>query len=284
MLGHDVVARTRAAGRTVRTLGRHDGDLLDLEHLRRLVVGCEVVVNCAAWTDVDGAEAEPDAAFRANSLLPEALARACSAEGSRLVQVSTDYVFAGDASSPYEVDDLTDPRSVYGRSKLAGEEAVRGVDPSHLVVRTAWLYGAHGRCFPRTIASAASRLDRLEVVDDQIGQPTWTVDVARVVRDLAGSAAPGGTYHATSAGHTSWYGFARGVVASAGIDADVVQPVSSSTRHDAAPRPAYSVLSPRSLVEVGVAPIGPWETRWAAAAGAVLPGVRPRTPADGRGD
>ena len=187
------------------------------------------------------------------------------------MQVSTDYVFAGDAGSPYDEEAEPAPRSAYGRSKAAGEQAVRAEAPDrHHVVRTAWLYGAHGHCFPRTVTALARETGLVDVVDDQWGQPTWASDVADLVVRLVESDAPPGTWHATSSGETTWAGFAREVMASAGLSSDVVRPVHSGAYPRAATRPAYSVLGHSRLAEYGIEPIGPWQERWAAAASDVL--------------
>jgi dTDP-4-dehydrorhamnose reductase len=199
------------------------------------------------------------------------LARAVAGGDGWLVQVSTDYVFDGTATTPYAEDAPTKPASTYGRTKAAGEEAVRAALPDrHLVVRTAWLYGAHGGCFPRTIARVAREQGEVSVVDDQVGQPTWTVDVADLVVRLVDAAVPAGTYHATSSGQCSWFDFAREVVAAAGLDAAIVKPTTSDSFVRPAPRPAYSVLGHDALVAHGVAPIGDWRERWRAAAPLVL--------------
>jgi dTDP-4-dehydrorhamnose reductase len=189
------------------------------------------------------------------------------------VHVSTDYVFGGAATSPYGEDEPLAPRSAYGRTKAAGEWAVRAENPDHLVVRTAWLYGAHGPCFPRTMARLAASRDRLDVVADQVGQPTWTADVADLLLSLVGSGAAPGTYHATASGEASWFELAAAVVAAAGDDPAKVHPTTSESFVRPAPRPAYSVLGHRALQRAGVAPIGPWRERWDLAAPSVLAGV-----------
>ena len=187
------------------------------------------------------------------------------------MQISTDYVFDGSATSPYEEDAPAAPRSAYGRTKASGEDAVREELPdAHLIVRTAWLYGAHGGCFPKTIARVARERGEVSVVDDQVGQPTWTVDVAGVVLALVGADAPAGTYHATSSGRASWFDFAQRVVVAAGLESSAVMPTTSDTFVRPAPRPAYSVLGHDALVRLGVEPIGDWESRWAEAATSVL--------------
>ncbi|MBX9246435.1 dTDP-4-dehydrorhamnose reductase [Actinotalea ferrariae] len=273
MLGRDLVALLERSGEQVTAAGRATLDVTDADAALRAVEGHDVVVNCAAWTAVDDAESAEAAAFAVNAVGAGNLARGARAAGARMVQISTDYVFRGDADEPYADDAVVAPRSAYGRTKLAGEWAVRAESPDHLVVRTAWLYGAGGGCFPRTIARLAAERDGLSVVDDQVGQPTWTVDVADLVLRLVRAGAPTGTYHATSAGSTSWFGFARAVVEAAGHDGAMVTPTTSDGAARPAPRPAYSVLSHDSLRAAGVDPIGDWAERWTLAAPDVLADV-----------
>lgn len=270
MLGQDLVALLTGRGDDVTALGRADLDVTDATAVLEAVRGHDVVVNCAAWTAVDDAETQEAAAFSTNAVGPANLARAAARHGARIVQVSTDYVFDGAAVEPYAADAPVLPRSAYGRTKAAGEWAVRAEAPDHLVVRTAWLYGAGGPCFPKTIARVARDRGGLDVVDDQVGQPTWTADLADLVVRLVDAGVPAGTYHGTSSGSTSWHGFAQAVVEAAGMDPDVVKPTTSESFVRPAPRPAYSVLGHDSLRAAGVEPIGDWAPRWAAAAGTVL--------------
>lgn len=270
MLGQDVVQALDEAGWQVTPLPRSALDVTDPEAAANAVGGAHLVVNCAAWTAVDDAESQEAQAFSVNAVGAATIAWAADQAGARLVHISTDYVFAGDASSPYAEDAPTAPRSAYGRTKLAGEWAVQALCPNHLLLRTAWLYGAGGGCFPKTMARLAGERDELSVVEDQVGQPTWTRDVADLmVRLLQSDAAPG-TYHATSTGSTSWFGFAREVVAAAGHDREMVRPTDSAAFVRPAPRPAYSVLGHAALRQAGVDPIGPWDERWRAAAPSVL--------------
>lgn len=271
MLGTDLVDLLRRHGEDVTPLTRSDLDLHDPEAVRRAVDGYDVVVNCAAWTRVDDAEEHEADALEANGTIPDIVARAVAETSGRMVQVSTDYVFDGLAGTPYAEDAPTAPRSAYGRTKAAGEEAVRAALPDrHLVVRTAWLYGAHGPCFPKTMARLVRERGAVSVVDDQIGQPTWTADVAGLVLRLVQADVPAGSYHATSSGQCSWFELARAVVASAGLDEDAVTPTTSDAFVRPAPRPAYSVLGHDALLRVGVTPIGDWRERWEAAAPSVL--------------
>ncbi|GAA4692223.1 dTDP-4-dehydrorhamnose reductase [Promicromonospora umidemergens] len=269
MLGQDVLTAAVDAGHQVTGIGRSDLDITDAGATRAAVAGYDVVVNCAAWTAVDDAETHEPEAFAVNATGAANLARAAAAAGARLVHVSTDYVFDGRATEPYPEDAPVEPRSAYGRTKAAGERAVRAEAPDAVVVRTAWLYGAGGRCFPRTIARVAGERDRLSVVDDQTGQPTWTADLADLIVRLVGAEAPGGIYHGTSSGQVTWCGFAREVVAASG-QVTPVDPTTSAAYQLPAPRPVYSVLGHDRLREVGVRPIGDWAERWKVAAPTVL--------------
>ncbi len=272
MLGTDLVHRLLARGDAVTAVDRDELDITDPNAVAAAVPGHDMVVNCAAWTAVDVAESREGDAFAVNAVGPQVLARAAAANGLRIAHISTDYVFDGHGSKPYQEDALAAPRSAYGRTKAAGEWAVRSESPEHLIVRTAWLYGAHGPCFPKTIARVARERGALDVVDDQVGQPTWTADLADLVIRLVDVGAPAGTYHGTSAGAVSWYGFARAVVAAAGLDPDIVKPTTSNDLDRPAPRPAYSVLGHEALAAAGVPAIGDWSLRWAAAASEVLAG------------
>jgi dTDP-4-dehydrorhamnose reductase len=273
MLGTDLVDLLRSSGEDVTAAILETLDITDEVAVANAVQGHDMVVNTAAWTAVDAAEEHEDEATLVNGVGAEILARAAAHEGARLVQISTDYVFDGSADTPYVEEAPTSPVSAYGRSKAAGERAVQDALPdAHLLVRTAWLYGAHGRCFPKTIARLARERDQVDVVDDQVGQPTWTRDVADLVVRLVAADVPAGTYHATSAGSCSWFDFAQAVVVAAGHESSVVQRTTSAAFVMPAPRPAYSVLGHEALVRAGLDPIGDWEQRWAAAAPEVLEG------------
>lgn len=272
MLGKDLVPLLRDRGHEVSAVDRDDLDITDPSATAGAADGFDVVVNVAAYTAVDPAESDESTAFTVNAVGPQLLARAARAAGARMVQISTDYVFDGHAGTPYAEGAPMAPRSAYGRTKAAGEWAVRAETPDHLVVRTAWLYGAHGACFPRTIARAARERGSLDVVADQVGQPTWTVDLADLVERLVAAGAPSGTYHGTSAGLTSWHGFAQAVVAAAGMDPEIVRPTTSEGYVRPAPRPSYSALAHGALEAAGVTAIGDWAQRWEQAAGVVLAG------------
>ena len=228
-----------------------------------------VVVNAAAYTAVDAAETDATRAFAINADGPRVLAAACSAHDVPLVHVSTDYVFPGDADSPYRTDVPLGPRSVYGVTKAAGEEAVLGSGARAWVVRTAWVYGAHGANFVKTMAKLAATRDTLSVVDDQRGSPTWTGDLADGLLELAGLVAAGKepqpVLHATGGGDTTWYGFARAVFEELGLDPSRVSPCTSADFPRPAPRPAYSVLSGEEWQAAGLGPLRPWREALSAA-------------------
>jgi dTDP-4-dehydrorhamnose reductase len=219
----------------------------------------DVLVNAAAYTAVDAAEENEDLAYRINATGPAHLAAAMARFGGRLVHVSTDYVFAGDAAVPYEVTDLPDPQSAYGRTKLAGELAVRELHPSGTyVVRTAWVYGATGNNFVKTMARLERERETVSVVDDQRGSPTWSADLARALVELAGSAAPTGIYHCTGSGDTTWFEFTKAIFEELGADPARVLPTTTDAFPRPAKRPAYSVLSDSAWRAAGLTPMPHW--------------------------
>jgi dTDP-4-dehydrorhamnose reductase len=264
MLGQDMVTCLERDGEMVLAVTRRDLDITDQAAVTATVLGCRpnIVINCAAWTAVDEAEAHEDEAFEVNGRGAWAVAAACAASGARLIHISTDYVFAGDASSPYTEHDRCGPRTAYGRTKLAGERAVAELLPgSGYIVRTAWLYGAHGPNFVRTMIGLERDGKVAKVVDDQRGQPTWTMDVVGQVVALARSGAPAGVYHATSSGETTWFGFAHEIFRLLGADTARVRPVTSDAYPRPAPRPAYSVLGHDAWESAGIKPIPGWRLR-----------------------
>ena len=261
MLGRDLVTLLDSRREAVTGLCRSDLDITDVGAVRRALDRWQpaVLVNCAAWTAVDDAEAREEDALRVNGHAVAVLAALCAARGTTLVQLSTDYIFDGHASQPYPEDSVPAPRTAYGRTKLAGERAV--LEQPHLVgyvVRTAWLYGAHGSSFVGTMISKARGGAPVRVVDDQYGQPSWTADVASHIVSLVQAAAPPGIYHATSSGETTWFGLAQEVFRQLGADPARVSPIQSATLDRPAPRPSYSVLGHAAWCHAGLTPIGDW--------------------------
>ncbi|MER5322460.1 dTDP-4-dehydrorhamnose reductase [Streptosporangium roseum] len=261
MLATELLGRLQAAGESVLALRRDELDLRDGPAVRHLVSACrpDTVVNCAAWTAVDDAETREAEALAVNGHGVRALAEACERLGARMIQPSTDYVFDGTALDPYREDARTCPVNAYGRTKLAGEHAVLEVLPeTGYVVRTAWLYGATGKNFVRTMADLERTRPSLEVVDDQVGPPTWAGDLAAGIIELGRTGPPPGVYHATGSGQTSWYGFAREIFKLVGADPDRITPVSTKEFARPAPRPAYSVLGHERWNRAGLPPMRDW--------------------------
>jgi len=276
MLGTEVVELlTERGDDAVVACSREQLDVTDAAAVVRAAQGADVIVNCAAYTAVDAAQTDVARASEVNALAPGILAAAAREVGARLVHVSTDYVFGASSrqDGPIAATAATSPRSAYGETKELGERAVRAEHDDHLIVRTGWLYGQHGRCFPRTIAALAADREHVDVVDDQVGQPTWARDLADLLVRLVEARAAGGTYHGTSGGKASWYEFAAEVVLSAGLPDGRVRPCRSSEFPRPAPRPAWSVLAHDDLDRVGVAPIADWRDRWRVAARDVLGAV-----------
>jgi len=263
MLGRDL--QRALAGRDVVALGRSDLDIVDEDAVRAAVAGVDVVVNAAAYTAVDAAESDEDAAFAVNATGAGNLAAAAAATGARMVQVSTDYVFRGDATTPYAEDAPIDPLGAYGRTKAAGERLVRERHPGSHIVRTAWLYGADGPNFVTTMLRLAGERDTVQVVTDQSGQPTWSADLAaRIVELLDRDVAPG-VYHGTNSGEASWFELARAVFVGTGLDPERVLPTDAASFVRPAPRPAYSVLGHDGWRAAGLPAMRPWRDALAEA-------------------
>jgi dTDP-4-dehydrorhamnose reductase len=256
MLGTDVVAAL--AGRDVTGFGRAELDVTDRAAALERLVDFDVIVNCAAYTKVDDAESNEDAARAINAVGAQNVALAASAAGAVLVHLSTDYVFAGVATSPYPEDAPAAPVSAYGRTKAAGEALVRTANARSVILRTAWLYGSHGPNFATTMLRLASQRDTVSVVNDQRGQPTWTGDLAARIVELLDAGVDAGTFHATNSGEATWFDFARAVFEAAGLDSERVLPTDSGSFVRPAPRPAYSVLGHDGWARVGLAPMRPW--------------------------
>jgi dTDP-4-dehydrorhamnose reductase len=243
MLGREVVAASRDAGHDTEARDLDTLDVADRAALDEALADLDpdVVVNCAGWTDVDGAEADEAAALHVNGTAPGVLAAATAAAGVRVVHVSTDYVFPGDAREPYLESSPTGPRSAYGRTKLAGEHAVAAANPDHVIVRTAWLFGLHGRNFVDTMLRLGAERDVVRVVDDQTGCPTWAGHLAPALIALAQREGTG-LFHVAGGGACTWFELARAALAAAGSPGRV-EPTTTDEFPRPAPRPAYSVLA-----------------------------------------
>ncbi len=263
MLGREIArAAVRMAGGVdwrVAAFTEEDLDVTDPEAVRSALsmASPAVVINCAAYTNVDGAETEEEAARRVNAEAPGWLARACLQAGATLVHFSTDYVFEGTSTRPYREDDPTGPLGAYGRTKLAGEEAIRASGAPYLILRTQWLYGRGGKNFVDTILARAEAGETLRVVSDQRGAPTYARDLATaalaaVTKRLCG------IYHAANAGACTWYDVARAALRFAGHDPDRVKPVLTTAFPRPAHRPTYGVLDTSHLAQAGIA-LRPWE-------------------------
>lgn len=210
----------------------------------------DVIIHAAAYTDVDGAEREPDRAMAVNTIGTERVAKAAAARGARLVYISTDYVFDGHKGAPYEEADMPNPLNAYGRSKLEGERRALSICPGALVVRTAWLYGTGGKNFVTTIATLAGDRAELRVVADQRGCPTYARDLAEVLASLV-EAKVEGIVHATGSGGCTWHELATGIVSELGLSTKII-PITTAEANRLAPRPAYSVLSNEKLATLGL--------------------------------
>jgi dTDP-4-dehydrorhamnose reductase len=255
--GHDVLSLTSA-----------QWDITDASAAERFVEPGDVVVNCAAYTAVDRAEEEPDAAHAVNALGAGNVARACARAGARLIHLSTDYVFSGHFDGdprPYDIGDETGPLSVYGRSKLAGEVAVHAELPGAHVVRTAWVYTGTSSDFVASIAARANEHGPVDVVADQIGSPTYVVDLVSALLQIAEGGISAPLLHAANAGAASRFEQARAVFTAVGADPERVRPVGSDRHPRPAPRPMYSALSSRASAAAGLRPLRPWQEALAAA-------------------
>jgi dTDP-4-dehydrorhamnose reductase len=277
-LGTDLLAvLARRPGDRVTGLGRAELDLTSESATRAVlrdwlagVAGRPVLVNAAAYTAVDDAETDEQTAALVNGAAPGWLAEEMAGRG-RLVHVSTDYVFDGTATSPYPVDAPLAPRSAYGRTKAAGERAVAAVGGDATVVRTAWVHGRHGSNFVRTMVRLEGERDTVSVVDDQVGSPTWSADLAEGLVELGTRepAAPA-VLHYVNAGQVSWHGLARAVFTELGADPERVLPTTTEAFPRPAPRPAYSVLDTTAWSAAGLTPPRPWhEALHEAMSGAV---------------
>lgn len=254
MLGRDMMT---LLGDRARGVDIEDIDITSLESTERVLRALHpsVVVNCAAYTDVDGCETNVETAMQVNGEGVAHLAMSTRMIGALLVHVSTDYVFDGSKGSPYLEDDAPHPMSIYGESKLAGEMNA-AFNPEHLIVRTQWLYGLHGKNFVETMLRLGAEKDELTVVDDQIGSPTWTVDLAKGIMALVDKGCRG-IYHVANSDYCSWNGFAKAIFEEAGL-AVTVKPMTTEELNRPARRPLYSTLDCNKLkTDTGICP-QPW--------------------------
>ena len=276
-VGRLLVDAARRRGYDVAALTRADLDITDAAAVRGHVHPGDLVVNCAAFTNVDAAEAEPEAAHAINAVGPGVLAAACASAGAGLVHISTDYVFSGEAGRGYEVDDPTGPTCVYGVTKLAGEQAVLAAmrDSREVyVVRTSWVYtGGDGSDFVAVMRRLATTTDRvLDVVDDQTGSPTYARDLVSALLEIAAGGVRGPILHVANAGAVSRYEQARAVFAELGQDPERVRPVGTDAVPRPARRPVCSALSMAASVRAGLTPLRPWREALAEAVAMPLDG------------
>jgi len=258
-LGRDA-AEILGEAHEVFALGRADFDITDQAQVQQKIhdLQPDVVLHAAAWTNVDGAESDPDGAFLVNAIGTRNVAAAAEAVGAKLVYISTDYVFAGTGTTPYHEFDATGPQGLYGKSKLAGEELVKSLSSRWFIVRTSWVYGKHGANFVKTMLQLASTRDVLTVVHDQVGSPTYTVDLARWLGHLMETDAYG-VYHASNSGYCSWYEFAQAIFRVFGLTHVTVTPCTSEEFKRPAPRPANSRLDHMAIRLNGLPALPPWQ-------------------------
>ncbi|WP_068273239.1 dTDP-4-dehydrorhamnose reductase [Aldersonia kunmingensis] len=255
----------RAQGVQLRAFGSADLDITDSAAAEALLDADDVVINCAAYTAVDQAETDEERAYAVNADGARALAAACARTGARLIHVSTDYVFAGNAEKPYDIDAPTAPATAYGRTKLAGELAVHEELPSAHVVRTAWVYTGEGGDFVATMRRLERERETLDVVNDQVGSPTFADDLADGLLELAQHPEAPPLLHLTNGGVASWFDLAQATFELIGADPARVRPCTSAQFIRPAPRPAYSVLSDRAWVDAGLTPLRDWRAGLSAA-------------------
>jgi len=236
----------------------------------------KVIVNCAAWTDVDGAESNQLEASRVNGDGAENIAMAAKHSGAKLIHLSTDYVFSGEGKTPWQVDDRIHPQTVYGRTKAEGESRVLATYlENSSIVRTAWLYSPWGKNFAKTMTRLALKHQgEVRVVNDQMGQPTSAIDLAKQLVDLGLSSSPAGIYHGTNSGEATWFEFAQEIFGLAGADVNRVIPVLSSEYPRPAKRPSYSVLSHDAWGKTSVKPMRDWRIALEEAMPAIISAVK----------
>jgi len=273
-LGRAIRNTGEKPGRHIISLTRSDLDLTDPDSIKNALTNhpdADIVVNTAAYTAVDNAESEPEPAYAVNRDGAKHLAEACRGLNIPLIHISTDYVFDGTHSSPYVETDPVSPIGVYGRSKAAGEEEIRKVLPSHMIIRTSWLYGIHGNNFVRTMIRLGREREEIKVVDDQVGCPTSAADLANAVLKISERVTASrhevawGTYHYSNAGQTTWYGFAEKIFQlcrnrpGCGLKLKKLTPIPTTEYPTPAKRPPYSVLDCRKIMETFDITIPPWD-------------------------
>ncbi|CAM3201680.1 dTDP-4-dehydrorhamnose reductase [Paenibacillus lupini] len=257
-LGRELVMMDSKGRFAITGLDRSVLDITNLEQCREVLAQLrpDVVIHCAAYTAVDKAEAEPDEAFRINAAGTRNIALASREIGAKLCAISTDYVFDGTGTIPYKEYDRTNPLTVYGQSKLAGEQLVQSLHDRYFIVRTSWVYGAYGNNFVKTMLKLASERDQLKVVADQFGSPTYTYDLALFLLELAATDYYG-LYHASNSGICSWYEFAKVIMEESGCGTQI-EPCTTAEFPRPAPRPSYSVMDHSAIRSNGLEPLRPW--------------------------
>lgn len=271
MFGSELVSLLNTKGIDCQGFNRENLDIeQSSEYLAESLNGFDAVVNAVAFTAVDKAEDEMDEANTVNGIYAGRLAQASKIAGARFVHISTDYVFDGLSSIPYKVDEVTNPQTAYGKSKSLGEKLVFESRADFSILRTSWLYGTNGRCFPKVMTELLRENGNVSVVSDQFGQPTWARDLAEMVLQVLQLSEMPEVVHATASGKTSWAEFAKEIAETIGLSADSVTDISSSEFSTTAKRPAWSVLDNSSEV---LTPIGDWRERWRVAAPEVLKGI-----------
>jgi dTDP-4-dehydrorhamnose reductase len=277
-LGIAVSEELDGGGILFTSCGSHDLDITQGPTVRNFVsqLSPAVIVNCAAWTDVDGAESNESQAYRVNSDGAENIAMAAKLCGAKLIHISTDYVFSGEGKTPWKVNDTINPQSAYGRTKTEGESRVLATYPENSsIVRTAWLYSPWGKNFAKTMTRLAiNGYSEVRVVNDQMGQPTSALDLAKQLVELGSSSSPPGIYHSTNSGQGTWFEFAQEVFRSAGADVHRVVPVSSSEYPRPAKRPSYSVLSHEAWAKTSIKPMRDWRIALEEAMPAIISAVK----------
>lgn len=264
LLGSELLRELTGGNLEVRGFSRDDLDFSgsNVNDLIRRFEGFDAVINAAAFTNVLEAEKNSEAAFSINANFPKNLALACREIGSKLAQISTDYVFSGHTKEPYSTSSSRDPINVYGKSKALGERFVEDSGAKFTIFRTSWLYGSEGKCFPKSVIAKLKEKSEVGVVGDQIGQPTWTKDVARVVMNSLRSDVEAPIVHASSSGEASWYDFAVEIATSKGFEKTQIVEIETESLLESLDRPRYSVLD----VNNQNFKIGDWKERWRQAA------------------